>query len=86
MIPQSQTKLGNIAYSICVGIGGITGFGIGAVKWSSLFTSSNDFSFQVKFVCIAASCLVILCAFLNVCSVKEQVSYGVLSSDDNHSN
>jgi len=82
--PQSQTKLGNIAYSICMGIGGIAGYGIGAVKWSSLFTSSNDFSFQVKFVCFAASCLVVLCALLNVCSVKEQVSYEILSGDDNH--
>ena len=29
MVPQNQTKPGNIAYSMCVGIGGITGFGIG---------------------------------------------------------
>ena len=80
VVPQSQTKLGNIAYSMCVGIGGITGFGIGA-----FFTPSNDFSFQVMFVCITASCLVILCAILNACSVKEQVSYEILhDSDDNH--
>ncbi|XP_065902178.1 membrane-associated transporter protein-like [Dysidea avara] len=85
VVPQSQTKLGNIAYSMCVGIGGITGFGIGAVKWSSIFTPSNDFSFQVMFVCITASCLVILCAILNACSAREQVSYEILrDSDDNH--
>ena len=85
VIPQSQTKLGVTAYSICMGIGGITGFGIGAVDWSSLFKSSNDFSFQVMFVCIAASCLVILCAILNTCSVKEQVSYEILNDDDHTS-
>ena len=72
VIPQNKTETGNIIYSICVCIGAAIGFGIGSVKWSSIFTLSNDFSFQVKFVCIVTCFLVILCAILTLCSVKEQ--------------
>ncbi|XP_065901470.1 membrane-associated transporter protein-like [Dysidea avara] len=72
VVPQNKTKTGNIIYSICVCIGAAIGFGIGSVKWSSIFTSSNDFSFQVQFVCIVTCFLVILCTILTLCSVKEQ--------------
>ncbi|XP_065901674.1 membrane-associated transporter protein-like [Dysidea avara] len=72
VVPQNKTKTGNIIYSICVSIGAAIGFGIGSIKWSSIFTSSNDFSFQVKFVCIVTCFLVILCIIITLCSVKEQ--------------
>ena len=72
VIPQSQAKTGNIVFSICACVGASIGFGIDAVKWSSIFTSSNDFSFQIKFVCIVTCCLVSFCAISTLCSVKEQ--------------
>jgi len=82
VIPHHKTKTGNIIYSICVCIGAATGFGIGSVKWSSIFTSSNDFSFQVKFVCIATCFLVALCAILTLCSVKEQNPHEIIELDN----
>ena len=72
VMPRNQAKTGNIVFSICACTGASVGFGIGAVKWSSIFSSSNDFSFQIKFVCIITCCLVVLCAILTLCSVKEQ--------------
>ena len=72
VIPHSQSKVGNIIYTICASSGAAIGFGIGAVKWSSIFLSSNNFSFQVKFVCIATLLIAILCANVTLCSVKEQ--------------
>ena len=81
VIPLNRTKTGNIIYSICVCIGAAMGFGIGSVKWSSIFTSSNDFSFQVKFVCLTTSCLVVLSAVLTLCSVKEQNPRKIITTD-----
>ena len=72
VIPNSQLKVGNISYTICATSGAAVGFGIGAVKWSSIFVSSDDFSFQVKFVCISTLFIAILCANVTLCSVKEQ--------------
>jgi len=62
-------------------VGASVGFGIGAVKWSSIFTSSNDFSFQIKFVCFITCCLVALCAVLTLCSVKEQNPREIINDD-----
>ena len=72
MIPNSQVKVGNIVYTICATTGAAVGFGIGAVKWSSIFVQSDNFSFQVKFVCFATLFIAILCAIVTLCSVKEQ--------------
>lgn len=72
VLPGSQLKLGNIIYTICATSGAAIGFGIGAVKWSSIIISSDNFSFQVKFVCIATFLITILCAIMTLCSVKEQ--------------
>lgn len=72
VLPHSQLKVGNIVYTICATSGAAIGFGIGAVKWSSIFISSDSFSFQVKFVCIVTLFIMILCANLTLCSVKEQ--------------
>ena len=60
VIPHSQVKVGNIVYTICATGGAAIGFGIGAVKWSSIFVESDDFSFQVKFVCFATLLIVLM--------------------------
>ena len=72
VILNSQVKVGNIVYTICATGGAAVGFGIGAVKWSSIFVQSDNFSFQVKFVCFATLIIAILCASITLCSVKEQ--------------
>ena len=82
VVPQSQTKLGNIAYSMCGYIGGITGFGIGAVKWSFILLPQMTLVFKLCLF-VSLQVAVILCAILNACSVKEQVSYEILG-DNNH--
>jgi len=72
VLPESQVKVGNIIYTICATSGAAVGFGMGAIPWSSIFTSSDSFNFQVKFVCIATFFITILCASFTSCSVKEQ--------------
>ena len=72
VIPHSQVKVGNIVYTICATGGAAVGFGIGAVKWSSIFVQSDNFNFQVRFVCFATLLIAILCANVTLCSVKEQ--------------
>ena len=82
VIPHSQVKAGNIIYTICATSGAAIGFGIGAVKWSSIFVSSDNFSFQVKFVCIATLFIAILCANVTLCSVKEQNPQRVINESE----
>ena len=72
VLPQHRLKVGNTIHTTCATGGAAIGFVIGAVKWSSIFISSDNFSFQVKFVCIATFFIVTLCAISTLCSVKEQ--------------
>lgn len=85
VLPQQQLKAGNIIYTIYAASGAAVGFGIGAVQWSSIFTSSDNFSFQVKFVCIASFFIAVFCANVTLCSVKEKNPQTVTTTDNSES-
>jgi len=72
--PQKQIVLGNVIYSVCLSIGSATGFGIGAVNWSTLFTSTDNFSLQVKFVFGLTIIVIGVCTIITLFSVPEQDS------------
>ena len=72
VLPQKQVVMGNIAYSICLSLGSAIGFGIGAVNWASLFTSSDNFSLQVKIVFGLTFVIIIVCVTITLFSVPEQ--------------
>jgi len=74
VLPQKQVVLGNMIYSICLSVGSATGFGIGAVNWSTLFTSSDNFSLQVKFVFGLTLLITVACTIITLFSVSEQDS------------
>jgi len=84
VLPQSQLKIGNTINTTCATLGAAIGFGIGAIPWSSVSISSNDFSFQVKFVCIGTFFIVALCTILTLCSVKEQNPLMILTTVEIH--
>jgi len=72
VLPQKQLVLGNMIYSICLSVGSATGFGIGAVNWSTIFISSDDFSSQVKFVFGLTLLITIACTTITMLSVSEK--------------
>jgi len=72
--PQKQIVLGNVIYSICLSVGSATGFGIGAVNWSTLFTSTDNFSLQVKFVFGLTIMVIVVCTIITLFSIPEQDS------------
>ncbi|XP_065905109.1 membrane-associated transporter protein-like [Dysidea avara] len=72
VLPQKQVVLGNMIYSICLSVGSATGFGIGAVNWSTLFTSSDNFSMQVKFVFGLTLLIMVACTTITLFSVRER--------------
>ncbi|XP_065904746.1 membrane-associated transporter protein-like [Dysidea avara] len=74
VIPQKQIVLGNVINSICLSVGAATGFGIGAVNWSTLFTSMDNFSLQVKFVFGLTIIVTVICTIITLFSVPEQDS------------
>lgn len=72
VLPQKQVVMGTIVYSICLSLGSGTGFGIGAVNWASIFTSSDNFSVQVKIVFGLTFLIIATCVTITLFSVPEQ--------------
>ena len=72
--PQKQIVLGNVIFSICLSVGSATGFGIGAVNWSTLITSTDNFSLQVKFVFGLTIIVIVVCTIITLFSIPEKDS------------
>ena len=72
VLPQKQVVVGNMIYSICLSFGSATGFAIGGINWSTLFTSSDNFSSQVKFVFGLTLLITIACTAITTFSVSEK--------------
>ena len=53
-------------------LGAAVSYGVGAVNWSAIFTSSDNLSTQVKFVCGIAIVITIALTLITLYSVKEQ--------------
>ena len=71
VLPQKQVVMGTIVYSICLSLGSAIGFGIGAVNWAAIFTSSDNFSLQLKFVFGLTFLITVTCVTITLFSVPE---------------
>ena len=71
VLPQKQVVMGTIVYSICLSLGSAIGFGIGAVNWAAIFTSSDNFSLQLKFVFGLTFLITATCVTITLFSVPE---------------
>jgi len=79
VLPQKQLVIGNIIFPSFAMLGAAVSFGVGAINWSSIFTSSvYNLNTQIKFVCGIAIMITIALTLITLCSVKEQkINYSV---------
>ena len=79
VLPQKQVVMGTIVYSICLSLGSTIGFGIGAVNWAAIFTSSDNFSLQLKFVFGLTVLITAACVTITLFSVPEHAKVSAIS-------
>ena len=79
VLPQKQVVMGTIVYSICLSLGSTIGFGIGAVNWAAIVTSSDNFSLQLKFVFGLTFLITVTCVTITLFSVPEHRKLSAIS-------